>query len=256
MGVFRKMKFSFEAPIKYLEELDEDQDYLFIIAHHLNNKKYFEYCKNNDKIKILDNSAYELGESISPEKLKKYAELLKVDIVVLPDKLYDKKRSKELEDEFISLFGSRERKDFEFMKVVCGNNLSEYLESLKENLNDKNVDILGISKSRTSIAPNLSFIMNKYFEYVSETNKEKPIHLLGLSHPFEIKEAALYPCIKSIDTGLPINFAFVDKSFPIVKRNDGFTRISGEDLDSNKPLNVALAKDNVKILKSYYETFN
>lgn len=249
------MKFSFETPINYLKELDKNQDYLFIISSHLNNKKYYDYCKNSKKFKILDNAAYDTSnkESIPINLLKKYAEQLKVDVIILPDKLFDKKRSEFLEKEFLKLFTKKERKKYKFMKVVCGNNLKEYLISLIEVAEDENVDIIGLSKSRSVIAPNLTFIMN----YLISNNDEpsslsKDIHLLGITHPYELIEAKDWEQIKTCDTGLPINFAFKNKMFPKIKKAEEFIRISGEELTTKKKLDVKLVKENIKILRGYY----
>lgn len=248
------MKFSFEVPTKYLHELDNNLDYLFIIGHHLlDDKKYFNYCKNNKKYKILDNGAYELTKSIEPKILKELAEKIKADVIVLPDILFDSVGSEKLQKEFFNLFSKTERNKYKFLKVVSANSLDLYLKNLiKINLNN-NIDIIGISKSRTMITPNLTFIMN-YLK--NKCSKIKPIHLLGCSHPFELIEASYFKEIKSIDTGLPINFAFKNKKFPNIKKAEDFNRISGEDLNIEKKLNVKLAKENIKKFRSYYKKCN
>jgi len=246
------MKFSFETPINYLNKIDKEQDYLFILAHHLSNKKYYDYCKNSTKYKILDNGCYELGESIPSKKLLELANEIRVDVIIIPDKLFDKKRSLQLEKEFFKLY-NKSFYNFKLMKVVCGNNLNEYLNSLLEVAEDKNVDIIGLSKSRTIIAPNLTYLMN-YIEDNCKTSQAafKEIHLLGLSHPYELIEASNYNKIKTCDTGLPINFAFKNKLFPKIKKSNEFIRVSGEELDIEKKLDVNLVKKNIKILRGYY----
>jgi len=247
------MKFSFETPIKYLKDLHSSQDYLFVLAHHLDNKKYFEYCKNSKKYKILDNSAYEKIESILPKRLIELANLIKADVIIVPDKIFDKRRSLQLEKEFFKLLG-KDRKKFKLMKVVCGKNLKEYLESLLEVAEDNKIDIIGISQSRRLIAPNLTYVMNYLHDNCMSTKGIwKPIHLLGLQHPYELIEAKEFDNIVSIDTGSPINFAFKNKVYPKIKRADEFIRISGEDLETKKKLDVKLTKKNIKILRSYYE---
>jgi len=245
------LKFSYEVPIKYLKELDSEQDYLFIIGHELKNKKYFNYCKNSKKYKILDNSAYELKKSIPNKLLKKYAKEIKANIIILPDILFDRKGSEKLQKEFKKLFNKNERKKYKFMKVVSANNIDDYFEHLYEILYDKDVDIIGISRSRTMITPNLTYIMNWIIDVIDINMK--PIHLLGCSHIFELLEAKEWDNIVSIDTGMPINFTFKNKIFPKIKRADKFVRISGENLDTQKKLDVKLAKENIKIFKSYYK---
>ena len=249
------MKFSFEVPIKYLNEFDNEQDYLFILAHHLSNKKYYDYCKQSIKMKILDNGAYELGESISPEILLNYAILLDVDIIVIPDKLFDKRRSLQLETKFHNLLFESSY-SFRLMKVVCGKNIKEYLKSLIEVANDDKVDIIGISQSRHMITPNLSYVMEYLYSFANDfINGDKPIHLLGLTHPYELIEAHKYNSIETIDTGRPINFAFHNKLFPLVKRFDNYKKERGYDINTKKKLNVELAKKNIRRLKKYYAAY-
>lgn len=242
------MKFSFEVPIHSIDKFTKEQDYLFILAHQLENKKYFDYVKKSKKYKILDNSCYELGESIDPDKLISLAITINADTIIIPDKLFDKKRSEELYKIFLEKIKPY-RKRFLLMKVVCGNNVKEYLESLKEIVRDKNVDIIGLSQSRTMIVPSLSFCMIKLKKY-SKTNK--PIHLLGLTSPYELIEAKEWSQIHTIDTGRAINFAFHKKKFPEMTKAIDYVKLSGYDIDTKRKLDVKLAKKNIKILKKYY----
>lgn len=243
------MKFSFEIPIHSLEKLDSEQDYLFILGHHLENQKYFDYCKNSKKFKILDNSAYELGESIPPKKLLEYAILLNVNVIILPDKIYDLKRSEQLEKIFFDELTKTKYK-FKLMKVVCGDNIDEYLENLIKSAKNKKYDILGLSQSRNNLTPNLSFCMKYLTTKVKDFNKD--IHLLGMTTPFEIIEAKQWKQIKTVDTGRPINFAFQNKTLPKLKKSSEYVKVSGYDIDTLNKLNVKLAKKNIRILKEYY----
>jgi len=245
------MRFSFETPIKYQDDLDENQDYLFVLGHMLlKNIKYKEYIKNSSKYKILDNSAYELGESINPLILKNLADEIKADVIVVPDKLFDNKRSEELAEEFFLLFKG-ESKRFMFMKVVTGRDINETIDSLKYIEKDSRVDIIGISRARSVVVPNLSYLMNIY----NKNNMKKKIHLLGLTHPFEIYEAAQYPEILSIDTGLPINFSLKNIALPYVQVSTDFKRVSGVDLDEEVEMDIMLAKYNINVLRSYYRSY-
>jgi hypothetical protein len=245
------MKFSFEVPIHSIDKFTEEQDYLFILAHHLDNKKYFDYCKKSKKYKILDNGCYELGESIDPDKLISLAITIGADTIIIPDKLFDKRRSEELYKLFLEKVKPfRER--FLLMKVVCGNNVKEYLESLKEIVRDKNVDIIGLSQSRTMIVPSLSYCMTKLKQY-SKSKKNKPVHLLGLTSPYELIEAKEWSQIHTIDTGRAINFAFHKKKFPEMTKAIDYVKLSGYDIDTKRKLDVNLAKENIKKLKSYYK---
>jgi len=234
------MKFSFEVPIKYLEEIDECQDYVYALAHMLDNKKYFEYVTKTEKMVILDNSAHELGESIDVKKYIKLCEKINPDIIILPDKLFDRKRTDELSNEFIRLYTGKAK----LMKVVQGSNIKEYISHFLKIQYDNKIDIVGISMSRRLIAPSLSFVL-KYNELTM------PIHLLGCCSPIELIEASGSTNISTIDTGLPINFAIQNKEFPKIDSSRDWKRISGKDLDYEGEIDIELMKKNIKIFKEY-----
>lgn len=104
--------FSFEVPLKHLEEFDEYQDYYFALSFLCReSKEYFEYIK--DKVNlghsvILDNSYNELNKPDSPKELAemfyKLGNIKMIDGVVSPDS--DKWSFEELKEaykEMISL---------------------------------------------------------------------------------------------------------------------------------------------------------
>lgn len=249
------MKFSFEVPIHSLKHFDKQQDYLFILGHQLTNKTYYDYCKNSNKFKVLDNGGYELGESIPADQLIQYAIEINADVVVIPDKLFDKKRSKQLEKKFFKLY-DKQKCSFRLMKVVCGSNIKEYLNSLIEVARDDRVDVIGISQSRSMIAINLSFVMLHLIDGC-EGSIDKPIHLLGCSSPFELIEANKWSMfIHTIDTGRPINFAFKNKKLPFLKASGEWVKESGYDIHTKKKLNIKLAKQNIATFKKYYNAID
>jgi hypothetical protein len=65
------MKFSFEVPINSLEALDSEQDYIYVLAQFMKNKKYKDYVMNTKKEVYLDNGASELKQSIDIYEYKK-----------------------------------------------------------------------------------------------------------------------------------------------------------------------------------------
>jgi len=235
------MKFSFEVPIKYLKELDECQDYIYILAHMLKNKKYFRYVSTTTKKTILDNSAHELGESININEFLKWCYKLNPDIIILPDKLFDRITT----DKWAKLFLKEYKGSSKLMKVVQGNDIREYILNFCEVQSDNAIDIIGISMSRRIIVPNLSYLM-------TFNERIKPIHLLGCVNPLELLEAKNIPNINTIDTGLPINFAIQNLEFPLLKKNKEWKRISGKDLDYDKEISIDLMKKNIRRFKRYY----
>lgn len=84
-----KPAFGIIAPTQYLEELSVQSKFHLVLAHLLDSdpeylRFYQERSEQGDYI-IMDNGAFELGESYAPEKLIDLAKRVGADRVVLPD---------------------------------------------------------------------------------------------------------------------------------------------------------------------------
>ena len=53
-----------------------------------------------------------------------------------------------------------------------------------------------------------------YRDSIVDSTK-KNIHLLGLSNPIEITLARRFPCIKSIDSAIPISYGYAELDLPL-----------------------------------------
>lgn len=81
-------KFCIITPTAYLEEYASQSNMHLILAHLVDtDDKYAEFYATRDttELKIMDNGAFELGESYNPEKLIELAIKCKADAIVLPD---------------------------------------------------------------------------------------------------------------------------------------------------------------------------
>ncbi len=78
-------QFCIITPTKYLFYA-EQSDMHIVLAHLVDTDEEYAkfYAKNND-YKIMDNGAFELGESYAPDKLVELAQKCKADAIVLPD---------------------------------------------------------------------------------------------------------------------------------------------------------------------------
>ena len=250
------MKWSFEIPIRYIERLKSEVDYLFILPQHLSNKEYYRIVKEWKGEKYLDNGAYELGESIDTDRYIKIMKDIKPDVVIVPDVLFNYEESKKRREEFLSKV-----KDIKVRKigVIQGKTFDEYIRSYYELLSNKDIDIIGVSRTRDMMWGN-SLV---FFQNVAIV---KPIHLLGLSNPLELTILYRYGSskikirgagkgimdyIESIDTGLPVNFAIVGMEIMKVNMWNEFKRVSGEDIDYEGDIDIGLIKRNIEILKEY-----
>ena len=77
------MELILQTPIGF-EYLSQNPKFSFILLHLLKNKKYKEYYLKQNTYRILDNSCYELGESLDSDILMKEAKELNVNEVIIP----------------------------------------------------------------------------------------------------------------------------------------------------------------------------
>jgi len=84
----RTPEFCIIAPTQYLEEYALQSESHLILAHLIDtDDRYAEFYKglSEDHLKIMDNGAFELGESYNPSKLIGLATKCGADVIVLPD---------------------------------------------------------------------------------------------------------------------------------------------------------------------------
>jgi len=248
------MEFAFEVPISYLRGWRDANinDYEFILAHLLKDKYYYDFYKESTKYKILDNSAYELGKSITIEDLVKWAYDLKVDVLIAPDHIKDKDKTIQYWEDFI-----REYKNlpFQLMVVPQGNKASEYLQCLDYFQTQSRADIIGLSYRTISNAfhticqTHENDVTTTRLNLVEQTRFKKPIHLLGLESNGGI-EIATNNIAKTLDSATPIILAMEGK---LVNTDGTFERtIRHLDFQAEFDKKIFnLAKDNAFILKGF-----
>lgn len=74
------------TPTAYLNQFARQSDMHLVLAHLVDtDEEYADFYANNNKFKIMDNGAFELGESYAPEKLIELGKKCKADAIVLPD---------------------------------------------------------------------------------------------------------------------------------------------------------------------------
>lgn len=248
------LSFAFETPISILEKLKEDADYQYIIASDLGNERYFDFIKKYSGYKILDNGAYEQDISISSEKLLQYAHALNVDTVITPDKLYDFHESVKLRKNFFSVLSHAEKEKYRFLTVASAKNIPEFFNHIDMIIEDSQIDMLGITQLRNTLTSSVSDVMT--YIYRKYNMSPKPIHLLGLKNLYELRLLKYFPEIKSVDTGLPINFGLKNKYLDGNVNHKDFTKIHGVPLTYSETITdeqVSIMKKNIKIMKRMYE---
>ena len=79
-------KFCIITPTAYLEEYASQSAMHLVLAHLVDtDDKYAQFYADSNSFKIMDNGAFELGESYDPEKLIELGRKCNADAIVLPD---------------------------------------------------------------------------------------------------------------------------------------------------------------------------
>lgn len=237
-----EIELGYEVPINCLEEFDNCQDFLFILPHQLHIDEYRNYILNSNKLKYLDNSAYELSVSIDRDELIEWCRLIKPQCMVIPDKMHERHEENMISSkEFVEYFKTKGIENVELMKVIHGDDPDEYKQNIIESI--ECFSYLGISRDRSAkLGSTLSAVMFIDNECVKQ-GKQISLHLLGCTSPRELMELENYTprnILKiSLDTGLPFNFAREGQVLQSYK----FNRISGKDID------IDLQEDKIELAK-------
>jgi hypothetical protein len=79
-------QFCIITPTAYLEKYASQSSMHLVLAHLVDtDDKYADFYANRSEFKIMDNGAFELGESYNPEKLIELGKKCKANAIVLPD---------------------------------------------------------------------------------------------------------------------------------------------------------------------------
>jgi len=230
------MLFSFESPLDLLEESFKFNDYEFILYHLINKypayKEYVKKSNSMNRLMIMDNSAYELGDDYD---LNEYAECIKEfkpDYYILPDKFNNAQTTMTRSCEFLNKFPNLPCKPmgtihgstvdemlncYSFMNTITDAiAISFKLDVFKELANTEHelTDIrskydFDTKKSKMIWPDDMAYAIgrNRFIDLLSkheEFDENKHYHLLGVNLPQEIVFYKNKPFIKSVDTSNPI----------------------------------------------------
>lgn len=82
----KKPQFCIITPTEYLENYAAQSSMHLVLAHLVDtDDRYANFYAGRSEYKIMDNGAFELGESYAPEKLIELATKCKANAIVLPD---------------------------------------------------------------------------------------------------------------------------------------------------------------------------
>lgn len=215
------MQIAIIAPIPALD-LCAYGDIDMCLAHlALESNFYFQYYKQQaekGRFVILDNGENE-GRQITDNTLIELAIELKVSEVIAPDtfrNMYDTNyklcRFKDSEK-----FKLLKKQGIKVQAVVQGNNIFEAVQHFKFLENFECVDTIGLGfkcYNTTYIEhETLAGMMSRIFVTNSIVHSVKPVHLLGLYNPLELKYQKIHSWIRSNDSSSAIMCALADKRY-------------------------------------------
>lgn len=141
-----KPKFCIITPTEYLEQFGSQSEMHLILAHLVDvDEKYANFYKNRNEFKIMDNGAFELGESYDPEKLISLSSKCNAHAVVLPDYPFQRyEKTIEAGESKIAEFKSANLKTMFVPQSETGD-VEGWIESYKYAANHPDIDIIGMS---------------------------------------------------------------------------------------------------------------
>ena len=203
------MKLSFEVPLQQAEELDSEQDYLFVLAQCLEDPAYKAYVRHSDKMKILDNGANE-GEAVGAYKLIRLAEEIGADTVIIPDKQFDSSTTLQMFNLFIDTIPPRKKDVFKYMAVPQGKTIDEMLSCYNYMIHRPYATVNTIGMQFKFLRQNGM----KYADYIVEAHDQVNLHFLGFAGAAQF--SSKYKSVETMDTSVPLNFAFAKQPMSYV----------------------------------------
>lgn len=219
------MKIYHEAPNSYFENVQRYTDGDYALVHMLEKseeyREHFLKAKEKGRNIILDNSAFELGESFDPELFVKWIYKLKPTYYVVPDKLRDAEATVGKMDTFFKMNPAiKEGTGSQSIGVVQGTTYTECVWCYEQLA--PRCDVIAFNKSygepdddievRAKVRP--EYIRMMVEDGIIDTNK--PHHILGAIYPQEMREYSSYDFIKSVDTCNPIVSALCGISYNLL----------------------------------------
>lgn len=228
------MKISHEIPKALFNSHFFINDYPYLLAHLLKGKhkdegyaNFYKECVKSHDYSILDNSCYELGESVDPQILMDLIQEYEVTHLVLPDAYKDPIKNLQVFTEFHEMF----RGKVKMIGVLQGDSIQEMMFNYDE-ISSSEVDVIAINF--THLKKDDKTRAHFFDHLLRSRNVEKKIHFLGVQTPFEIQQLTDFhkQYIYSIDTSNPITVGWSYKHYdyesyskPVEKLADHINKI-------------------------------
>ncbi len=200
------------------------QKYELYLAHQILKEpdKYSFLANDKDNninsYKILDNSAFELGDSIPLEQVLEAADVIKADEIVLPD-IY-----KNNDSFFKTLSALTELKDSNYKLAAVAQGKDIYYLQLFLDL------LLDIERIDTIMLPKWSYQHRKALtDVINFKNTKKEIHWLGFG--LSLSELINVKNLRTIDTGYFTALAQKDIDYSIFNNRNDSIKVNLDFMD-------------------------
>jgi len=183
--------FCFIAPINYLTLIPEESTTHLVLAHLVDENEQYASFYRHRRLKgdyiMMDNSAYELKEPYSPDKLLELAEKCGAHAIVLPDYPFQPSAvTIDAADKFIPQFKAEGYHTF-FVPQSKKGDLEDWITGYQYASSNPDIDIIGMSilgipNALPHIDPTYGrVVMTQILQDRNLFNNEKHHHYLGLN---------------------------------------------------------------------------
>ena len=209
------MKVAIIAPTKNLNLFAAMSSFHLVLAHQYElDNRYRRFYQGRvaagDHV-ILDNSAYELQESISAKRLLTCALDLNPTAVFLPDARFDKEKTLKVVEESVQLFANR---GWDLLGVPQGNDLESILECYQK-LGTLGLSGIGLYEEIGEVAGMKS--RYQFLQYLEDHDMVYPnfyYHLLGMEeNVHEVRNLRTFDWVDSIDSTKPVVYGMHEVRF-------------------------------------------
>jgi hypothetical protein len=209
-----QIKIYHEAPLSIFDDVRKLTDGDYALVHLLDSdERYaaeFMESKSLDRHIILDNSAYELGESFDPKVYARWVEVLDPDVYLVPDVPGHMQQTLTYFSDWMDKYSFNGK----VMGVVQGTTVEEVIFCFKE-LQALGADIIGIpfligkrlwlpDSRLNGTLLSLMYLRAQLIEIIEQECVQHPIHLLGVALP---QEGVFYrnnDWVVSVDSSNPV----------------------------------------------------
>ena len=217
MNIERIVKITHEMPLS-LSKLIGFGDYMYVLLHkYLEHEGYRDYVDSiqGDTVVYLDNSAFELGESLDNKVLYDAFKRIKPSVVILPDVLGEKDITITRTQEFLNEYPDTH--DYS-MAVIQGNSPEEMIECYKVFDSDPRIKYIAIpfvyswAEKIPHVQANERQLLLAHMN-THVINKDRKHHLLGTWWANEFNYYRDYEWVYSVDTSNPVMAALDGKRY-------------------------------------------